>query len=65
MTDVIGRIDEKRQQALLGGGKHRIEAQHKRVSWILWSHTYIYVHSSFSLSQYRYYLGIDLGEREQ
>ncbi|XP_041483106.1 propionyl-CoA carboxylase beta chain, mitochondrial-like [Lytechinus variegatus] len=30
MTDVIGRIEEKRQQALLGGGKHRIEAQHKR-----------------------------------
>ena len=32
MERVQHRIDTKRQQALEGGGKHRIEAQHKRVS---------------------------------
>ena len=32
MERVQNRIDTKRQQALLGGGKKRIEAQHKRVS---------------------------------
>jgi len=25
------RIDKKRQEALLGGGQHRIDAQHKKV----------------------------------
>ena len=32
MERVQNKIDTKRQQALLGGGKKRIEAQHGRVS---------------------------------